>query len=161
MKKLAFAFLFITQIAIAQDASTNIISLQSLGLNAELDTKGKFDSEVQMHADEEAGMKMYNLKFDDGNKLEITALKKPLTGAVMMKMAKDLAAKKQKNFTVKIIKQSTNELLIMRSTESKTIYKSMYVAKVKGKEYLISSDDVDDLQTAQDLLEVSKSFKVK
>jgi hypothetical protein len=162
MKKFLFALLFLGKFVNAQDSqNNNIFSLQSVGLNAVMDTKGKFDSEVSMESDDEAGMKMYKVKFNDGSKLDVAILKKPVTGAMMMKMVKDLAKKKQNGTSIKIISQGAKEVIIERSKEDKVIYKCFYITLQKGKEYMVSSDDLDNLQTAKDLLEVAKSFKLK
>jgi uncharacterized protein YjdB len=159
MKKILFALMFLGKFVNAQDSdNNNLFSLQSVGLNALLDTKGKFDSEVSMESNDEAGMKIYKIKFNDGNKLQVSVLNKPMTGAVMMQTVKDLAKKKQNGATIKIISQNTKEVIIERTMGKAVIYKCYYITMQKGKEYLISSDEAHDLQTAKELMVVAKSF---
>ena len=100
------------------------------------------------------------IKFENGNRLDIETIPKPMTAKVVNAQLKKMMAQKHEGITFKVIKWTANEIMFSRTKKGSTIFKSMFLVSSKGKEIMVSSNDVDDEKTCQELHAMAKTFKL-
>lgn len=109
--------------------------------------------------DDDAGMPVAVIEFDNGHQLRVIALKKPITMMLIKKQMNQVLQTKNKQVVLKAIIKTGNELLLERKyiADGRIIYKSMYLFAAKGKEYMIESDELTSLDEAKLLLQTAKT----
>jgi hypothetical protein len=159
MNKVRLFIVAMLCVPMALFAQDNIVKLSNGKLNATLNTGGNFTNEPEVKVESEAGMTQWEVDFGD-HELEITGLKAPMTKAKVWQQLKKAAATKQEGLKLEVVSQDANHMLFKRTKDGEVGYRFMYAVTLKGKEYLINSDECDSLEDCKKLLVVAKTFKV-
>jgi len=160
MKKILFLLLAIPCLLFAQDATT--IDLMEYGLKANIVNNTSFSApkEIIPYKNDKDGHIEIKIKFENGTRLDIETIPKPMTAKTVVSQLKKMIAQKHPGLVFKIIKSTPTEIMFSRTKNGNTIFKSMYLISSKGKEIMVSSNDVDDEKTCQELHAMAKTFKL-
>ena len=160
MKKLLILFLTIPCLLFAQETTT--IDLTEYGLKASIVNNTSFSAptEIIPYKNDKDGHIEISLKFENGNRLDIETIPKPMTAKVVNAQLKKMMTQKHEGITFKVIKWTATEIMFSRTKKGSTIFKSMFLVSSKGKEIMVSSNDVDDEKTCQALHAMAKTFKL-
>jgi hypothetical protein len=145
----------------AQDNS--IIELKDYGLNWTMQNKYAYKvSEIQK---DKSYMETPEIKirFEDHPSMTITELRKPMSVPLFLSQTKKVLAQKSKGVKLTAKVNQGNAVLIERDytgdDDRATIYKFMYGVIIKGKHYLIESNECDTQKECEELLEIARSMK--
>lgn len=160
MNKLLILLLTIPCLLFAQETTT--IDLTEYGLKASIVNNTSFSAprEIVPYKNDKNGRIEITIKFENGNRLDIETIPKPMTAKTVNAQLKKMMAQKHEGITFKVIKWTATEIMFSRTKKGSTIFKSMFLVSSKGKEIMVSSNDVDDEKTCQELHAMAKTFKL-
>jgi hypothetical protein len=103
-----------------------------------------------------------NIRYENGEKITIEELRKPLTIALTKKEYAKILKQKNKTVSLKAIINTGNDMLIERDylgdDDRETVYLFMLLRKVNGKEYMIQSSTMSDLTLCKKMMELAKTI---
>jgi hypothetical protein len=158
MKKLILFLLVILLFAFAPDATT--IDLKEFGLNATFQNTTSFADVPELSGRNDDKYFEITVRFNSDAKLELEKIPKPFTAAKMMGEFKKMLMQKTKGIVIKKISGGVNDILISRTRDGKTIYKGFFVTSQKKQDVLVMTNDVDELENCNQLLEMAKTLKM-
>ena len=158
MIKFLFALLFVPNFSIAQQNKTD---LSQYGLKASIETHPTYTIREILQEEGDIENKEIKIKYENGEKIVIAELRKPMTIAVVRNEFNKVLSKPNKSVTLKALVKTSNEYLVERTYKSdgRKIYKFMLLRAIKGKEYMIESSEFDDLALCKDMMALAKTFK--
>ena len=159
MKKLLiFAMLAFPLFTMAQTATKD---LTEYGVTANIQTSDTYPIKEVSTETGDIENKEIKIRYENGEKIVVTQLKKPLSIAVVRSEFNKILTKPNKTVTLKALVKTPNELLIERTYKSdgRKIYKFMVLRVIKGKEYMIDSSEFDDLELCKGMMALAKSIK--
>ena len=161
MKKILLSLLLIPMFAF--QTNNTIIDLKEQGLNATIVNNTSFTDlpEVKPNKNNSKDYFEINIRFNGDASLEIARIPPQLTAQKAMAELNKMLKIKHEGFSIKAIKKGTDFLLTERKMEDEITYKAMYVTAQKGKNFLVSSNNANDLATCEQLLAMAKTLKLK
>ena len=159
MKKLLLlAFLASPFVSLAQ---TSMMDLAEYGVPTSVQTSETYPIKEVTTETGEIENKEIKIRYENGEKIVITQLKKPLTIAIVRSEFNKILTKPNKTVTLKALVKTANELLIERTYKSdgRKIYKFMVLRVIKGKEYMIDSSEIDDLELCKGMMALARTIK--
>lgn len=158
MKKLLFTLFIVPYMAFAQQAK---VDLATYGIPASIQ---KHETFVIKEITQETGdieNKEVKIKYENGEKIVLAELRKPMTIAVVRSEFNKVLSKPNKTVTLKTLVKTSNDYLVERTYKSdgRKIYKFMLLRTIKGKEYMIESSEFDDLDTCKQMMDLAKTCK--
>lgn len=159
MKKLLIlAFLALPLFSMSQSST---VDLTEYGVPASVQTSETYPIKEVTTETGDIENKEIKIRYENGEKIVVTQLKKPLTIAVVRSEFNKILTKPNKTVSLKALVKTANELLIERTYKSdgRKIYKFMVLRVIKGKEYMIDSSEFDDLELCKGMMVLAKSIK--